>query len=354
MIVNRHYEEERHRQTSQVVDLDCASVSKGWSNDALSRQAYPRHVVDQNRSIDSHEPSATACNFLQPELSFMAGGLGHLMSWPTKRGIAKEERLSCGNSAERERERGRLCPQLFPGSVTCNSSDLANLQVRPSHRRISPARRPTHSPAKSDKFRHTPFFRREAEPTKATLHHELPSARAQVHDEAGHQPGDTALPEHKQVSCDGLDRPVEGSGDQQQRSDRFRRYPIGRRSDISLIFPCFVACCPHATGIFHWFAASFAPTRELPRVLVLYDLDMPLPEARKAIRAHFDRYANIKDERVEKMLVAKGYIDLEETLLQHKQRSHLQRTLSGYIDLEGAGRKRLTPDSSIDDQFARA
>mmetsp|Transcript_8800 Transcript_8800/g.18897 ORF Transcript_8800/g.18897 Transcript_8800/m.18897 type:complete len:122 (-) Transcript_8800:324-689(-) len=94
--------------------------------------------------------------------------------------------------------------------------------------------------------------------------------------------------------------------------------------------------------------------KELPRVLVLYDLDMPLPEARKAVRAHFDRYAHIKDERVEKMLVAKGYIDLEETLLQHKQRSHLQRTLSGYIDLEGAGRKRLAPDSSIDDQFARA
>ena len=94
--------------------------------------------------------------------------------------------------------------------------------------------------------------------------------------------------------------------------------------------------------------------RELPRVLVLYDLDIELPEARKAIRGHFDRYSHIKDDRVVSMLVAKGYMDLEETLLQHKQRSHLQRTLSGYIDLEGARRKNVTLNSSIDDQFARA
>jgi hypothetical protein len=94
--------------------------------------------------------------------------------------------------------------------------------------------------------------------------------------------------------------------------------------------------------------------RELPRVLVLYDLDIELPDARQAVRTHFDRYAHIQDERVVSMLVAKGYMDLEETLLQHKQRSHLQRTLSGYIDLEGARRKSVTQQSSIDDQFARA
>ena len=94
--------------------------------------------------------------------------------------------------------------------------------------------------------------------------------------------------------------------------------------------------------------------RELSRVLVMYDLDMELPEARQAIRSHFDRYAHIKDERVVSMLVAKGYIDLEETLLQHKQRSHMQRTLSGHIDMEGARRKSVTGKSTIADQFARA
>ena len=102
------------------------------------------------------------------------------------------------------------------------------------------------------------------------------------------------------------------------------------------------------------FRNHYPNRRELPRVLVMYDLDMELPEARQAIRTHFDRYAHIKDERVVSMLVAKGYIDLEETLLQHKQRSHMQRTLSGNIDLEGARRKSVTGRSTIADQFARA
>lgn len=113
----------------------------------------------------------------------------------------------------------------------------------------------------------------------------------------------------------------------------------------------FLLCimCAHLS-----FRNHYPNRRELPRVLVMYDLDMELPEARQAIRTHFDRYAHIKDERVVSMLVAKGYIDLEETLLQHKQRSHMQRTLSGNIDLEGARRKSVTGRSTIADQFARA
>jgi len=94
--------------------------------------------------------------------------------------------------------------------------------------------------------------------------------------------------------------------------------------------------------------------RELPRVLTLYDIDLTLEDARENVRAHFDRNNHIKDDRVVDMLVSKGYMELEETLLQHKQRSHLQRTLSGYIDQEGANRKKLTQSSSIDEQFARA
>ena len=53
------------------------------------------------------------------------------------------------------------------------------------------------------------------------------------------------------------------------------------------------------------------------------------------------------------MLVEKGYMDLEETLLQHKQRSHLIRNFSGYIETKGSNRKRLGPDPTIDEQFAR-
>lgn len=97
-----------------------------------------------------------------------------------------------------------------------------------------------------------------------------------------------------------------------------------------------------------------AVNKELPRVLTLYDIDLTLEDARENVRAHFDRNNHIKDDRVVDMLVSKGYMELEETLLQHKQRSHLQRTLSGYIDQEGANRKKLTQSSSIDEQFARA
>jgi hypothetical protein len=93
--------------------------------------------------------------------------------------------------------------------------------------------------------------------------------------------------------------------------------------------------------------------RELPRVLTIYDIDLPLPEAQQAIRHKFNEYSNIQDTRVVSMLVEKGYMDLEETLLQHTQRSHLLRSLSHNVEMEGSARKRLTVDSSIDEQFAR-
>lgn len=93
--------------------------------------------------------------------------------------------------------------------------------------------------------------------------------------------------------------------------------------------------------------------RELPRVLTIYDIDTPLPEARAAIRSKFEHYGQIKDTRVLDMLIEKGYMDLEETLLQHTQRSHLLRSLSLNTEMQGSQRKRLSPESSIDEQFAR-
>ena len=93
--------------------------------------------------------------------------------------------------------------------------------------------------------------------------------------------------------------------------------------------------------------------RELPRVLTIYDIDTPEDEARASIRAQFEKYSNIKDERVVDMLVEKGYMDLEETLLQHKQRSHLLRNLSLNREMMGSMRKRLSENPTIDEQFAR-
>jgi NADH dehydrogenase (ubiquinone) 1 alpha subcomplex subunit 6 len=94
--------------------------------------------------------------------------------------------------------------------------------------------------------------------------------------------------------------------------------------------------------------------KELPRVLTIYDVDIPLAEAKQTIRGRFNKYENIQDERVVDMLIEKGYMDLEETLLQHTQRSHLIRSLSADAEMQGSMRKRITKDSSIDEQFARS
>ena len=98
-----------------------------------------------------------------------------------------------------------------------------------------------------------------------------------------------------------------------------------------------------------------AIAKELPRVLTIYDIDIPVPEARAGIRSLFQANAHIKDDRVLDMLVEKGYMELEETLLHYKQRPHLLRIFEGFKHKStGADRKKLGPDSSIDEQFARA
>jgi hypothetical protein len=93
--------------------------------------------------------------------------------------------------------------------------------------------------------------------------------------------------------------------------------------------------------------------RELPRILMIYDIDMPHPEVKASIRQHFYNQKDIKDSRVKEMLVEQGYMALETTMLQHKQKNHLMHFLEGYTVPMEAERKRLSPDASIDDQFAR-
>eukprot|EP00286_Rhodomonas_abbreviata_P013727 CAMPEP_0181330526 /NCGR_PEP_ID=MMETSP1101-20121128/23950_1 /TAXON_ID=46948 /ORGANISM="Rhodomonas abbreviata, Strain Caron Lab Isolate" /LENGTH=111 /DNA_ID=CAMNT_0023439795 /DNA_START=6 /DNA_END=337 /DNA_ORIENTATION=+ len=67
--------------------------------------------------------------------------------------------------------------------------------------------------------------------------------------------------------------------------------------------------------------------KELPRVLSIYDVDMPINEAKKAVSYHFKKHENLKDGRVIGLLIAKGYMELEETLMQWKQKTHLLRIL---------------------------
>ncbi len=86
---------------------------------------------------------------------------------------------------------------------------------------------------------------------------------------------------------------------------------------------------------------------------MIYDIDMPLTEAKSSIRSRFYDNKNIKDARVVEMLVQTGYFQLETSMLQHKQKNHLMHFLEGYTVPMEAERKRLSPDASIEEQFAR-
>ena len=86
---------------------------------------------------------------------------------------------------------------------------------------------------------------------------------------------------------------------------------------------------------------------------MIYDLDIPIPEAKAAVRQHFYGQAHLKDPRVTEMLVEQGYISLETTMLQHKQKTHLMHFFEGYTVPMEAERKRLSPDATMEEQWAR-
>lgn len=93
--------------------------------------------------------------------------------------------------------------------------------------------------------------------------------------------------------------------------------------------------------------------------MTIYDIDIPYDEAKKAVRGHIAENKDIRDERVIDMVIEKGYMELEETLLQHKQRPHLLTYLSQGLHgvsskQQGANRKKLDLDASIEEQFDRA
>lgn len=65
----------------------------------------------------------------------------------------------------------------------------------------------------------------------------------------------------------------------------------------------------------------------VPNVINVYDMNMTPSDLRALIKKQFLRNADVKDPRVIDMLVVKGWMDLEETLLQFKQKTHLAERL---------------------------
>lgn len=87
--------------------------------------------------------------------------------------------------------------------------------------------------------------------------------------------------------------------------------------------------------------------------MAIYDImHMGKDEVKADVRALFRKNGHIKDQRVIDMLLEKGYIDLEDTLLQHKQKVHLMALLEGTVAGSEQPRKALT-DPTDDEQFAR-
>lgn len=94
--------------------------------------------------------------------------------------------------------------------------------------------------------------------------------------------------------------------------------------------------------------------RELPRVLMIYDIDMNVENVKKTIRQRFYDNKDVKDDRVQEMLIEVGYFQLETSMLQHKQKNHLMHFLEGYtIPMEAERKRLMSPDEPIEDQFAR-
>lgn len=88
-------------------------------------------------------------------------------------------------------------------------------------------------------------------------------------------------------------------------------------------------------------------TKQVPRVLTLYDISMEPAEARLAVQALFRKHADVKDPRVVDMLITKANMELEETLMQWKQKVHLLTLLEA-----GNALRQKKATTSVEDSLA--
>ena len=67
--------------------------------------------------------------------------------------------------------------------------------------------------------------------------------------------------------------------------------------------------------------------RKVPYIKNIHDLPQTQGEIRSAINYHFRKNIAVQDPKVIDLLVFKGQTELDEVLLQYKQRSHITRLL---------------------------
>lgn len=63
--------------------------------------------------------------------------------------------------------------------------------------------------------------------------------------------------------------------------------------------------------------------RQMPYVVMDYDIPKTVPDCRKKLREEFEKNKNVEDIRVIDVLVIKGQMELKETVEIWKQKSHV-------------------------------
>ena len=72
-----------------------------------------------------------------------------------------------------------------------------------------------------------------------------------------------------------------------------------------------------------------AAVKQLPKILSTYQMNIPLPEAKKLIRDKFYANADVRDPRVAEILVYRGAMELDEIVNQFPHEDQLRSYFDG-------------------------